>query len=272
VDVLTGRDCVPLWRRLDIRPGELEHWQRVSQRLRVPFHEGVISQFEGYEALQELDWDGYREHYGNIGRMDLILQSEGDSTNRYKVSKQADVLMLFCLFSAEELRALFDQMGYSLDPDVVQRTVKYYEARTTHGSTLSRVTHSWVSAQSDSAQSWSLFKEALKADLQDTQGGTTREGIHLGAMAGTADMVLRCYAGVETRGDVLHLHPVLPNEIGRASFEIIYRDQPVDIELTQQYARLRLLPCAADPIDVCIEGITKTLGPGQSWAAHLPAR
>ncbi|MDQ1718592.1 MAG: hypothetical protein QOE89_2545, partial [Pseudonocardiales bacterium] len=29
---------------------------------------------------------------------------------------------------------------------------------------------------------------------------------------------------------------------------------------------------AADPIDVCVEGITKTLGPGQSWAAHLPAR
>ncbi|OSC32071.1 family 65 glycosyl hydrolase [Mycobacterium vulneris] len=272
VDLLIGRDCVPLWRRLDIRPGEREHWQRVSRRLRVPFHEGVISQFEGYEALQELDWDGYRERYGNIGRMDLILQAEGDSTNRYKLSKQADVVMLFCLFSTEELRELFDQMGYSLDPEVVQRTVKYYEARTTHGSTLSRVTHSWVSAQSDCAHSWSLFKEALKADLQDTQDGTTREGIHLGAMAGTADMVLRCYAGVETRGDVLHLHPVLPSEIGRASFEIIYRDQPVDVELTQRYARIRLLPCAADPIQVCVEGSTKTLGPGQSWAVHLPDR
>lgn len=272
VDVLIGRDCVPLWRRLDIRPGELEHWERVSRRLRVPFHEGVISQFEGYGALQELDWDGYRERYGNIGRMDLILQAEGDSTNRYKLSKQADVLMLFCLFPTEELHALFDQMGYSLDPDLVERTVKYYEARTTHGSTLSRVTHSWVSARSDCAHSWSLFKEALKADLQDTQGGTTREGIHLGAMAGTADMVLRCYAGVETRGDVLYLHPVLPSEIGRASFEIIYRDQPVDIELTQRYARIRLLPCAADPIEVSVEGSTKTLGPGQSWAVHLPAR
>jgi trehalose/maltose hydrolase-like predicted phosphorylase len=77
---------------------------------------------------------------------------------------------------------------------------------------------------------------------------------------------------VETRGDVLHLHPVLPNEIARASFEIIYRDQPVDIELAHQYARLRLLPCAADPIDVCVEGTKKTLGPGQSWAARLPAR
>ena len=42
--------------------------------------------------------------------------------------------MLFCLFSDEKLHALFDQMGYSLDPDVVQRTVKYYEARTTRGA------------------------------------------------------------------------------------------------------------------------------------------
>jgi trehalose/maltose hydrolase-like predicted phosphorylase len=272
VHLLLGRDCVPLWRRLDIRPGELERWERVSRRLRVPFHEGVISQFEGYETLQELDWDAYRERYGNIGRMDLILQAEGDSTNRYKLSKQADTLMLFCLFSVDELHTLFERMGYSLEPDLIERTVKYYEARTTHGSTLSRVTHSWVLAQIDRAHSWSLFSEALKADLQDTQGGTTREGIHLGAMAGTADIVLRCYAGIETRADVLHLHPVLPNEIGRASFEIIYRDQPVDIELTQRYARLRLLPCAADPIEVCVEGITKTLGPGHSWAVDLPAR
>jgi trehalose/maltose hydrolase-like predicted phosphorylase len=41
--------------------------------------------------------------YGNIGRLDLILESEGDTTNRYRVSKQADVLMLFYLISAETL-------------------------------------------------------------------------------------------------------------------------------------------------------------------------
>lgn len=45
----------------------------------MPFHEDVISQFEGYEGLLEFDWDGYRQRYGNIGRMDLILQAEGDS-------------------------------------------------------------------------------------------------------------------------------------------------------------------------------------------------
>ena len=35
--------------------------------------------------------------------LDRILEAEGDSTNNYKVSKQADVLMLFYLFSAESL-------------------------------------------------------------------------------------------------------------------------------------------------------------------------
>jgi beta-phosphoglucomutase family hydrolase len=271
VDMLTRRDCAPLWHRLDFREGELARWNRVSRRLRVPFHDGVISQFEGYESLLEFDWESYRERYGNIGRMDLILQAEGDSTNRYKLSKQADALVLFYLFSAEELGELFERLGYPLDDDIIPRTVKYYEARSTHGSTLSRVTHSWVLARTDRAHSWSLFREALRADLDDTQGGTTREGIHLGAMAGTADMVLRCYGGVETRADVLRLHPVLPSEIGKVSFQIIYRGQPVDVELTQRYAKLRLLPCAVDPIKVSVEGVEKTLGPGRTWLVELPA-
>jgi trehalose/maltose hydrolase-like predicted phosphorylase len=269
VDLLTRQDCAPLWHRLDIRPRERQRWDRISRRLRVPFHEDVISQFEGYEGLLEFDWDGYRQRYGNIGRMDLILQAEGDSTNRYKLSKQADALMLLYLFSPEELRQVFERLDYRLDDDLIRRTVKYYEARTTHGSTLSRVTHGWLLARIDRVHSWSLFKEALKADLEDTQGGTTREGIHLGAMAATADMVLRCYAGVETRGDALRLHPTLPREMTRAAFQIIYRGQPVDIELTRRRARLRLLPCAAAPITVCIDGIEKTLGPGRTWTVEL---
>ncbi|MBV9197546.1 MAG: hypothetical protein JO168_25720 [Solirubrobacterales bacterium] len=39
--------------------------------------------------------------------------------------------------------------------------------------------------------------------MGDIQGGTTREGIHLGVMAGTLDLVQRAYLGTEIRGDVL---------------------------------------------------------------------
>ena len=74
----------------------------------VPFHaDGVISQFEGYEDLEELDWDGLRARYGNIQRLDRILRAEGDDPNRYKAAKQADTVMLFYLFPDAELKRLF---------------------------------------------------------------------------------------------------------------------------------------------------------------------
>ncbi|MFC3961565.1 beta-phosphoglucomutase family hydrolase [Nocardia jiangsuensis] len=269
-ELLDGADCEPLRRRLRLDPDEPTHWDHIGRRLRVPFHaDGVISQFDGYEELDEFDWDAYRLRYGNIERLDLILNAEGDSTNRYKLSKQADVLMLFYLFSAEELREVFERLGYDLPGELIPRTVAYYLARTSHGSTLSRLTHAWVLARTDRAASWQLFTRALAADLDDTQGGTTREGVHLGAMAGTADMVLRCYAGVETRLDLLRLHPVLPAELREASFTLTYRGQPITVTLGHTRVLVRLHPSRAAPIRVCVEDAERVLGPGRSWEVPL---
>lgn len=253
-------------------PGQAEtrHWCHVGQRLRLHFHaDGIISQFDGYEELAEFDWEAYRAKYGNIGRLDLILQAEADSTNRYQISKQADVLMLFYLFSAEELRSLFEHLGYELPPELVRRTVGYFLARTSHGSTLSRLAHSWVLARSDREKSWPLFSQALECDLSDAQGGTTREGVHLGAMAGTVDMAIRCYGGVETRQDELRIHPRLPAELPHIAFQISYRGQPIDIELDHERAVLRLHPGSARPIHVHVEGIRKTLRPGSVFETPL---
>src|SRR6185437_13521247 len=128
--------------------------------------------------------------------LDLILEAEGDSPNCYKLSKQADVLMLFYLFSADELKALFTRLGYPFDGALIPKTINYYLRRTSHGSTLSGTVHAWVLARSCRRGSWSLFSEALRSDVGDIQGGTTPEGIHLGAMAGTLDLLQRCYTGL----------------------------------------------------------------------------
>ena len=117
----------------------------MSRRMFVPFHDdGIISQFEGYEELEELDWDAYRERYGNIQRLDRILRAEGDDPNRYKVSKQADAVMLFYLFSPSVLRGLFERLGYEYRADTAARNIAYYDQRTSHGSTLSFVTFAGV--------------------------------------------------------------------------------------------------------------------------------
>ena len=91
---------------LGLGADELARWRDITRKMRVVFHDdGVLTQFEGYERLQEFDWEGYRVRYGNIQRLDRLLEAEGDSTNRYKVSKQADVLMLLLLLSSGEIQA-----------------------------------------------------------------------------------------------------------------------------------------------------------------------
>ena len=200
--------------RLGIGDDELAVWQDMSRRMFVPFHgDGIISQFEGYEDLEELDWDAYRAKYGNIQRLDRILRAEGKDPNRYKVTKQADTVMLFFLFRQDELREIFGRLGYDYRADTLTRNVEYYDRRTSHGSTLSFVTHAGVLAALDPESSWDRFLVALHSDVDDIQGGTTKEGIHMGVMSGTLDLMQRNYAGTHIHDGVLHFDPQLPSRL-----------------------------------------------------------
>jgi beta-phosphoglucomutase family hydrolase len=243
-----------LMTRLGLSAEEIARWGDISRRMYLPFHgDGIISQFEGYEKLAELDWEDYRARYGNIQRLELILEAENDSANRYKLSKQADVLMLFYLFSAEELGELFTRLGYPFEHETIPRNVAYYDVRSSHGSTLSRVVHAWVLARSDRPRSMSYFAEALQSDVSDIQQGTTAEGVHLGAMAGTVDLVQRVSTGIEVTGDVLRLNPKLPQEMQRLDMRIRYRGHSLDLRLTRDALTVRGRDRGAAPINLGIK-------------------
>jgi len=250
---------------LQLGEDELRHWDEVSRKMRVVFHDdGIISQFEGFEKLKPFDLDRYRAKYGDIHRLDRILEAEGDSVDRYQAAKQADVLMLFYLFSAEELAELFARLGYPFEHDTIPRNIAYYSARTTHGSTLSRVVDSWVRARLDREGSWRLFRQALESDIADVQGGTTPEGIHLGAMAGTVDLLQRGYTGIVTHGDVLTLNPCLPREVTSQRMTIRYRGHALDLSITQQALTVHSHKSNAAPIELEVVGVAAELAAGQT--------
>lgn len=255
--------------RLRLGPDELARWAEVSTRMRVCFHDGVLSQFEGYEHLAELDFDDYRERYGDIHRMDRILEAEDDNTDRYQVAKQADVMMLAYLLPAEEIHGLLARLGYDVADDLLERCSRYYEPRTVHGSTLSRVVHAWVAAGDDPDTSWRLFVEALRSDLDDSQGGTTAEGIHMGAMAGSVDIVQRCYSGLRTSADALCLDPVIPAELDNLAFSLRYRDHLVHLDLSTTTVAVRVDPDEGAPITVRVGGVDHELGPGGSLSVPI---
>ncbi|MGV9713358.1 trehalose-phosphatase [Gordonia sp. NPDC003424] len=257
------RDRVNLLDQIGLREPELEHWRELTCRMYVPFHDGgVISQFEGYEKLAELDWEAYRTTYGNIQRLDRILEAEGDDVSRYRVSKQADVLMLFYLLSADELRDVLGQLGYDLAPEAIPATIDYYIARTSHGSTLSSVVHAWVLARANRAHAVDFFDRVLLSDVADVQGGTTSEGIHLAAMAGSIDLLQRCFSGLELRSDRLILNPRWPEALGTLSFRIYYRGHRLELRISGSGVRVVSEPRRVDPITVECRAVVRRLEPG----------
>lgn len=259
---------VPLPNRLDLREKlavtdeELEHWDRVSRRMFVPFHDGLISQFEGYDQLAEMDWESYRQRYGNIQRLDRILEAEGDDVNRYRASKQADALMLLYLLSSDELRELLVRLGYRLAPEKIPEMVDYYMARTSHGSTLSAVVHSWVLARANRDRAMDYFHNVLKSDVDDIQGGTTSEGVHLAAMAGSVDLMQRCFTGLEMRGNRIVLSPYWPESLGALCFPVHYRGHRLHLRVSGRGAEISVGPQEVQPIVIECRGRVQQLMPG----------
>jgi alpha,alpha-trehalase len=264
LEALPVRRRVELTESLGLRRSEVKRWHELISKMFVPFHSGVISQFEGYEELEELDWEAYRQRYGNIQRLDRILEAEGRSVNGYQASKQPDVLMLFYLLSADELRDLLGDLGYPLEPEVIPATIEYYLSRTSHGSTLSALVHAWVLARAHRDQSLEYFKLLLESDVADVQGGTTEEGIHLAAMAGSVDLLQRCFTGLETRGGVLRFNPQWPRQLGTFTCRLRFRENDIILRISSSRLRVSAVSGDVPEIQVACSDVWLTLRPGET--------
>ena len=109
----------------------------------------------------------------------------------------------------------------------------------------------------------------MQSDIADIQGGTTPEGIHLGAMAGVVDLMQRAYTGLEVRGHVLYFNPHLPRELGRLLLRIRYRFHSLKLELTPKQLKIEALEGPAGPIQVGVKGKIFELKMGESKEVKL---
>ena len=82
-------------------------------------------------------------------------------------------------------------------------------------------------------------------------------------MAGSVDLLQRCYTGLEVRGDALWLNPALPEGIARLSFAIAYRDHWVDLDITHDRLAVIAAPSQARAATVVAAGVRHHLRPGQ---------
>jgi len=225
-EMLIEEDRNALMLKIGVTEENIGRWRDLTQRMAVPMgKDGLIHQFESYMDLEELEWDEYRRKYDNIHRIDRILKAEGLSPDSYKISKQADVLMMFYVLNEGELKDIFKQLGYTFNKKTLQKNFDYYFSRCSHGSTLSMVVHAYVAELCGKQEvAAELFTEALKSDVYDTQGGTTQEGIHAGVMGSTLDLFLRSFGGVEITEDRICINPILPDKWKKISFHVRYKN------------------------------------------------
>jgi len=221
--------------KIDLTEGHLSHWESVRRMLALNVNdEGIVEQFSGYFGLKEVNWESYKGKYENLHRMDRILKAEGESPDDYKLAKQADFLMTFYNLGNAAVTTIIQELGYSVPEDYITKNFDYYIARTSHGSTLSRLVHARLAYLSGIKElGWDLYMEALESDLVDIQGGTTGEGVHCGVMAGTVYDTLVSYGGLTLKGETPSLCPSLPPKWEKLHFNFIFRGVKHDVTITE---------------------------------------
>ncbi|MGZ3676083.1 MAG: glycosyl hydrolase family 65 protein, partial [Ktedonobacterales bacterium] len=86
--------------------------------------------------------------------------------------------------------------------------------------------------------SWERFKVALESDVGDVQGGTTAEGIHMGVMSGTLDLVQRSYLGEVIRDGVLYFNPKPVEHLRGLTLPMRFRGMLIKVTLEDAHLRV----------------------------------
>ncbi len=276
LEYLPKKDMKILVEKTGFKPEEMELWKDIVSKMNVVISkDGILSQFDGYMNLKELDWEAYRNKYGNIGRLDRILKSEGDCPDRYKLSKQADVLMTYYLLSPGQVKHILELMGYRVgdELEVMRKNYEYYSQRTSHGSTLSFIVHAGLLKylKGHRQDMWRWFHTALKSDVEDIQGGTTAEGIHSGVMGGTLDLVMKAFAGISLFKDAILLEPQLPSHWRRLAFKMTHLRNWFHIVITPvELTVKKLTESRKQPVDIMVGKKRYALKEKESVTIALP--
>jgi trehalose/maltose hydrolase-like predicted phosphorylase len=269
VRTLSPKAKKDLFIKCGIREKDTARWEDITRRMNLFIREdGVIEQFKGYFALKELNWGHYRDKYGDIHRMDRILKSEGKDPNEYKIAKQADTLMMFYVFPAGEIKEIFEKLGYGYSLKTIRKNYDYYMARTSHGSTLSKVAHCYLAhLMGRKKEAWKWYLDVLSADINDVQGGTTPEGIHVGVMGGSLDIIMRGFMGLEGSGGILRISPDPPARVKKMEFDICYRARRLRFSVHAKHFTIEPVNDGKNmyPFFVEVYGERKKIAPGKKY-------
>jgi len=183
------------------------------------------------------------------GHHPLLLDHHPIALYRHQVCKQADVVMALAL------------AGDDVPPLRMRRSFDYYEALTTHDSTLSAAVHGIVAAAiGEPARALGYFLDSLRVDLDDLHGNTSH-GVHMAAMAGSWLGLAQGFGGLRVRDGGLAFAPMLPPGWSSYGFSLQWRGRTLRIEVSEAGADYTL--ARGEALTLQHETVAFTLAPGE---------
>eukprot|EP01062_Namystynia_karyoxenos_P066057 TRINITY_DN60072_c0_g1_i1.p1 TRINITY_DN60072_c0_g1~~TRINITY_DN60072_c0_g1_i1.p1 ORF type:complete len:1162 (+),score=450.20 TRINITY_DN60072_c0_g1_i1:91-3576(+) len=199
---------------------ELSEMKKASERMYLPFNKDLGIHPQDDSFVEKPEWD-----FENNKPAGLLTAYHYMIVYSHAVIKQADLVLSLLLhgnkFTPSEKKANFD----------------FYEARTTHDSSLSACVHSVVASEVGYYQkAYNYFLCTARTDIDDLQGKTYC-GIHTANMGGGWMCMVRGFGGLRVHNDMVHLNPFLPQEWEGYTFHIVFRGATLRVEVGQKKAK-----------------------------------
>lgn len=211
--------------RIGLDDEEVALWERAADAMYLPVDEALGIHPQDDDFLAKPRWP-FPKREG--AHRPLLLDYHPLTLYRHQVCKQADVVMAMVL------------AGDGVDLGTKCRDFDYYEAVTTHDSTLSAPVYGILASEvGQDEKAWHYFDASLRVDLDDLHGNTDH-GVHMAAMAGSWLGLAQGFGGLRVAGGRLRFAPTLPNAWKGYGFNLRWRGCALRVDVDARGVRYRL--------------------------------
>ncbi len=230
-------------KKVQLSPEETAEWKWMADKMRILKDEetGIYEQHDGYFDLPHVD-------VKNIPMSEVPIYKHWAYIKifRFNMVKQPDFLNLPYFFSQD----------FTMEEKKVN--YEFYEARTSHESSLSPSLHAILAAELGKLdEAYNFLAYAARLDL-DNYNRNTEQGIHSSSAAGVWAGMVSGFGGLRTDADVLILNPTLPQQWQSFRFKITYAGSLLEVFVTKAEAVFKVLEGDAVILDVYGEKVNIT--------------
>jgi len=198
---------------------EVEEWKRAAEQMYIPYdeEEGIHPQDDDFLELEVWDFENTP-----LDTYPLLLFYHPLVIYRHQVIKQADIVLAMFL------------LGKEFPLEQKKRNFDYYDPLTTGDSSLSVGIQSIVASEigyEEKAIEYARYSVLM--DLADV-GGNVKDGCHIASMGGTWMVLVYGFAGMRDYDGKLSFNPRLPQRLEGLRFNLTFRGQVIEIDITQE--------------------------------------